>query len=64
MKYLEYDEITGIIKDGGGLTVTTSLGYSGIEIEKETISTTEEMIKLKNAGFTAQDIIEIKKAGL
>ena len=32
------------------------------EIEEQ--SSTDEMIKLKNAGFTAQEIIEMRKAGL
>ena len=63
-KYLKYDEISGQITDANASLVYTLSGFIGIEIDAESISSVDEMIKLKNAGFTAQDIIEIKKAGL
>ena len=63
-KYLKYDEISGQITDANGSFLHTATGFIGIEIDAESISSVDEMIKLKNAGFTAQDIIEIKKAGL
>lgn len=61
-KYLKYDESTGIITDGKGTVLTTLHGYSGIDIKES--KSVDEMIKLKNAGFTAQEIIEMRKAGL
>ena len=63
-KYLKYDEISGQITDANASLVYTLSGFIGIEIDAESSSSVDEMIKLKNAGFTAQDIIEIKKAGL
>lgn len=62
MKYLEYNESTGEIKDSTGNFVTTLTGFSGIEIKES--NDVDNLIKLKNAGFTAEEIIQIKKAGL
>lgn len=61
-KYLKYDESTGMITDSKGVVVTTLLGYSGIEVESDT--SIDDMIKLKNSGFTAEEVIQIKKANL
>lgn len=61
-KYLKYDESTGMVTDSKGLVVTTMVGFSGIEIEANT--SIDDMIKLKNSGFTAEEVIQIKKANL
>ena len=60
--YLNYDPLTGIITDVSGNIVTTMSGYVPVTIDDS--SSVDEMIKLKNAGFTAQEIIEMRKAGL
>ena len=62
MKYLKYDEQTGQITDAHGAIVYNISGYTGIEIKDST--NVDDLIKLKNAGFTAEEIIAIKKAGL
>lgn len=65
MKYLKFDESTGNIYDAAGAIVScVPVGcYKGIE-HKEDQSMIDGLIKLKNAGFSAQEIIDIKKAGI
>ncbi len=63
MKYLNYDQITGNITDNNGALVAVFTGFVPVEVESKT-STVDDIIKLKNAGFTAEDIIAIKKANL
>ena len=62
-QYLEYDQLTGNILDGKGLVVCTFLGYTPVSIEASSTSI-DDMIKLKNSGFTAEEVIQIKKANL
>lgn len=62
MKYLEYNESTGNIYDSNKLLVCNMPGFTGIEIKES--SDVDNLIKLKNARFTAEEIIQIKKAGL
>tara|TARA_R110000744_G_scaffold380568_1_gene503239 strand:+ start:20708 stop:20902 length:195 start_codon:yes stop_codon:yes gene_type:complete len=61
-KYLNYDESTGIITDANGLILTTYAGATPVEIKEST--SIDDMIKLKNSGFTAEEVIQIKKANL
>ena len=64
-QYLKYDPVTGDIKDALGMLVTTLPGWSPIELEDKPASTSiDDMIKLKNSGFTAEEVIAIKKANL
>ena len=60
--YLNYNPSTGQIIDATGYVVATMSGYPPVTIDDS--SSVDEMIKLKNAGFTAQEIIEMRKAGL
>ena len=62
-KYLEYDPVSGAITDAKNSFVTTMLGFSPVEIEPSSTSI-DDMIKLKNSGFTAEEVIQIKKANL
>jgi len=62
MKYLNYDQVNGHVTDKSGALIITYVGAIPVEIEKS--STVDDIIKLKNAGFTAEDIIAIKKANL
>ncbi len=64
-QYLEYDPSTGNIKDNMGALVATFPGYAPVEVKTEAQSTSiDDMIKLKNSGFTAEEVIAIKKANL
>ncbi|QDP52057.1 MAG: hypothetical protein Unbinned706contig1000_1 [Prokaryotic dsDNA virus sp.] len=64
-QYLEYDPVTGEIKDNLGTLVTTMPGWIPVEIKQEVKTTSvDDMIKLKNSGFTAEEVIAIKKANL
>lgn len=62
--YLKYDTITGNIYDAKGALVTTVVGFTPIEIEGTKSTTIDDMIKLKNAGFTAEEVIAIQKANI
>ena len=57
---LDYDKSTDTVSAPDGSHIGVA---KGLELHKET-STVEELIKLKNAGFTAAEVIEIGKAGL
>ena len=64
-QYLNYDTATGMITDNTGALVTTLMGYAPISIDSQSESTSiDDMIKLKNSGFTAEEVIAIKKANL
>ena len=59
---LNYDELTGNITDSKGVYLFM---YGGLSYDSvDDMTSIDEMIKLKNAGFTAQEIIEMRKAGL
>ena len=63
--YLKYDVLTGMVTDGTGALVTTLAGVIPVKIEELQSSTSiDDMIKLKNSGFTADEVIAIKKANL
>ena len=64
-KYLKYDPATGNITDNGNILVASFIGYAPIAINEKPESTSiDDMIKLKNSGFTAEEVIAIKKANL
>ena len=64
-QYLKYDPISGVITDNSGGMVTTMTGWVPVEIDDKPESTSiDDMIKLKNSGFTAEEVIAIKKANL
>jgi len=62
MKYLKYDEETGNITDNNGTLVTVMLGFGGIEIKDS--GGVDDLCKLKNAGFTAEEMIDLKRKEL
>ena len=61
--YLEYDPASGVILDNTGCLVSTNPGFKPVQLETNG-GGTENIIKLKDAGFTAEEIIQLKKAGL
>ena len=64
-QYLKYDPNTGNITDDTGMMVFCYLGALSFSIEDKKESTSiDDMIKLKNSGFTAEEVIAIKKANL
>lgn len=64
-QYLKYDPLTGNITEENGTHIFYMLGCVGIEVEEKNKSTSiDDMIKLKNSGFTAEEVIAIKKANL
>ena len=64
-QYLNYDSSTGNVTDATGCILATLPGFTPIEIKEEPKSTSvDDMIKLKNSGFTAEEVIAIKKANL
>ena len=62
-KYLSYDTETGNVTDGNGILVASLMGFIPVKIESKSTSI-DDMIKLKNSGFTAEEVIAIKKANL
>jgi hypothetical protein len=62
--YLKYDTVTGNITDGNGSLVATMMGFVPVNIDSESSTSIDDMIKLKNSGFTAEEVIAIKKANL
>ena len=62
--YLKYNEGTGNITDANDIFVTCLVGFKGVVIEGNKGTSIDDMIKLKNSGFTAEEVIAIKKANL
>ena len=66
---LNYDQSTGMVHDNIGTYIGTWSNPTDLEGHKETgaaddQSIIESIVRLKNAGFDAEEIIEIKKNGL
>ena len=62
-KTLEYDYVTGVMTDKSNFVVGTYCGVISFDDEQSSTSV-DDMIKLKNSGFTAEEVIAIKKANL
>jgi hypothetical protein len=63
--YLKYDPTSGNITDDTGMMVACYPGAAPLSIDEKPESTSiDDMIKLKNSGFTAEEVIAIKKANL
>lgn len=62
---LDYDKDTGEIKDpDNGVTVATWVGLAHhIAKESEGVEVSD-LVALKEAGYTAEEIIELKKKGI
>jgi hypothetical protein len=61
---LKYSESTGDIKTLDGMLITTWAGLEGCEIEEDQKVSIDEVVKLKEAGFTSEEIIEMHKKGV
>ena len=62
-QYMGYDPITGNVTDGTGCVLYTCAGLTPVKMVQKGTSI-DDMIKLKNSGFTAEEVIAIKKANL
>jgi hypothetical protein len=61
---LEYDRASGEIKDGNGLFIASYIGHLKSFEEKPKSNTIDELIQLKEAGFTTDEIIELRRKEL
>jgi hypothetical protein len=57
---LEYNESTGQITDALGVMPVLWIGLKGFESETSKLSVSS-VVKLKEAGFTAEEIVELIK---
>lgn len=61
---LEYNKNNGEMKDSGGVVVGTYYGLENNEVEEEKKVAIDEVVKLKEAGFTSEEIIDMHKKGV
>ena len=62
--YLKYNEGSGNITDANGTLVSCFKGFKGVDVDENKSTSIDDMIKLKNSGFTAEEVIAIKKANI
>ena len=60
---LEVEDSSGMIYDETGMYIGTKLGVRGFEPEVKRLSIAE-IIKLKDAGFLADEIVILNKEGV
>ena len=57
---LNYDVNTGQITDDSGIIIMSYMGLQNNEIKESKVSTNvTDLVKLKDAGFTAEEIISL-----
>ena len=60
---LSWDTETGMVYDAKNLYIGSSMSLEPIEVE-QTGASIEDLVKLRNAGFTTDEIIELKRKEL
>ena len=60
---LNYDEVTGNITDATGISIIYYMGAQSVKDDKSGQSI-DDLINLKAAGFTVDDIVELKRKDL
>lgn len=60
---LEYDEASGQVTDAAGVMPICYLGLKSFEPDSAGL-TVKEIVKLKDAGFSAEEITELKSGGV
>lgn len=60
---LEYDEETGEVRDANGVHVGFNMVIKGFEPEKPKTDVSA-LVSMKDAGFTAEEIMQMKREGL
>lgn len=63
---LDYNETTGELSDSGVIITNIGIGFIFSEQAKSKIeeSSVHDLVKLKDAGFNAQEIMQMKREGL
>lgn len=60
---LNYDPQTGMITDDVGTILFTYVGLENHAVE-DNQNDVETLVKLKNAGFETEDMVELRRKGL
>lgn len=61
---LEYDSMTGNLYDNGILVATIPTNMTFSDNAKKEQSSTKDLVSLKGTGFTADEIMQMKREGL
>lgn len=61
---IDYDPASGNMTDAKGAYVGSWMGLESFGEELSTNDPVEDIVKLKNSGFTAEDIVAMKKGGV
>ena len=62
---IEYDPVTGQLSDKNGVMIATWMGLQADDAAVVgTAVDTEKLVKLKNAGFTADELVELRRKEL
>lgn len=61
---LDYDETTNEVKDANNYCVGFCPSLKPFDCEESKKANVDDIVKLKEAGFEAQDIIELKRKGV
>lgn len=62
---LDWEESTGMIYDANDLYIGCNLSLrSFIETDSQREATIDDLVKLRNAGFTTEEIIELRRKDL
>lgn len=61
---IEYDPATGNMTDAKGAYVGCWMQLESFGNELTVSDPVEDIVKLKNSGFTAEDIVALKKGGV
>lgn len=58
---MNYDENTGALTDKNGMTI---INWINLQYEESSGSSIDILVKLKNSGFSTDEIIELKRKEL
>ena len=62
---LDWEESTGMVYDAADLCIGSNLSLkSFIETDVQREATIDDLVKLRNAGFTTEEIIELRRKDL
>lgn len=61
---VKYDKNTGEVRSLDDLYIGICMGIEKFEDDKDEKVTIDEVVKLKEAGFTSEEIIEMHKKGV
>ena len=62
---LSFDDTTGFVYDANGLYIGSNLQLKSFEVTDEKSGVPiDDLVKLRNAGFTTEEIIELKRKDL